>query len=99
MLELKTNQNFAQRNRLSIMVLLLENCYSGSRKTHLMCKCNLNLDRFNKYMNLLIESGLLEKSIERSPTKRPIELYTITKKGVDFLRNYQKISPIIDQIT
>ena len=74
------------------MVCLLEKSYDGSRKTRLIYGCNLSLSQFNKYAAYLIEGKLLTKKKD----KNSFEIYKITKKGIEFLRDYEKIRKILD---
>lgn len=89
-------QRFSRRRGLSVIMSLLENSYFGTRKTHLMFKCNLNVSQFKKYSDLLIGAGLLKKTVETSSRKSPIETYFLTEKGMEFLRGNKGISRVLD---
>lgn len=82
------------------MASILENCYDGQRKTRLIQKCNLNLSQFNKYVDYLIENGLLTKNVENGTNKfKFVESYHTTVKGIEYVKDYRKISKILDEIT
>lgn len=75
-----------RRNRLEIMEDILRATRNGARKTEIMHKANLNFTRVNNYISFLTERGLLDNT-------GPI--YTITEKGEEFLRDYDKIKDLI----
>lgn len=97
-LVIEANQYFLQRSRLSIMASILENCYEGQRKTRLIQKCNLNNPQFNKYVNYLIGNGLLIKNVTKD-SKKFVEGYHTTVKGIEYVKDYNKISKILDEMT
>lgn len=90
----KRSRHFIQRSRIEIMVCLLEKSYDGSRKTRLIYGCNLSLSQFNKYADYLIEGKLLTKKKNENNS----EIYKITEKGKEFLRDYEKIRKILDEM-
>ena len=98
MLTIEHKQRFIQRSRMEIIASLLKYSIDGSRKTRLIYKCNLSLSLFNKYVDCLIEGELLQKNTEMNPRQRSIETYHTTEKGMEFLRDYEKISKILNEI-
>jgi predicted transcriptional regulator len=91
--KLKIKAGFSQRSRVDIMACVLENSNSSSRKTRLIYRCNLSLSQFNMYADCLIEAELLEKH-----EREGIEIFETTKKGKDFLRDYEKIRNVLEKI-
>jgi predicted transcriptional regulator len=90
----KTKQPFLQRSRMEIIACLLNNSYHGSRKTRLVYSCNLSVSQFNKYVAYLIEGELLRKRIEENG----VEVYSITDKGIGFLKDYEKIQKTLEKM-
>ena len=90
----KAEQRFIKRSRIEIMESILRSSYNGSRKTRLIYGCNLSLSQFNKYSEYLIEGGLLTKNRNEDHA----EVYQITKKGIEFLNDYKKISKVLDAL-
>ena len=83
----ETKRHFSQRSRLEIIACLLTSAYDGSRKTRLIYRCNLSLSQFKKYVDFLIEGGLLKKRVEG----KRVEVYYITERGKTFLKDYERI--------
>ena len=52
---------FGNRESLDIIDLILLVCLSGTMKTHVMYKCNLNSRQVQDYLELLLKFQLLEK--------------------------------------
>ena len=69
-----------RRGFLEIVECILKACRAGAKKkTRLMYAANLNWAQLNKYLNFLMEKGLLEHVSERDE-------YVLTKKGARLLR-------------
>lgn len=68
-----------RRTEIDIMVDILKLTQDGSKKTRILYQANLNQPRLNKYLNYLMENGLLEHINE------PDNYYKTTEKGKDFL--------------
>jgi len=90
----KVGRRFLQRNRVDIIACILKNSNSTSRKTRLIYKCNLSLSQFNIYEACLIEAGLLKKYLD----EKGAEIYETTEDGKKFLRDYGKISKILEKM-
>ena len=71
-----------RRGKLDIMADILSVTAKGAKKTEMVYKANLNFTRLGRYISFLEERGLLENSGAE---------YRATKKGEEFLRDYQKI--------
>jgi len=87
------NRGFLQRGRMDIIACILSNAVGGSGKTRLIYKCNMSLSQFSIYVDRLTEGGLLRKYVNDKGKK----IYETTKKGKDFLRDYEKIKKTLDQ--
>jgi len=86
-LKTKNKPGFQQRSRMDIIASILENCDEGSRKTRLIYRCNLSLSQFNLYKDYLVKVGLLKASKRQDNA----EIFEITEKGKEFLKDYRKI--------
>src|SRR5580698_1116821 len=53
---------FGNRESLDIIDLILIVCVSGTMKTHVMYKCNLNSKQVQDYLELLLKFRLIERS-------------------------------------
>ncbi|MCX9012253.1 MAG: hypothetical protein OIN66_14175 [Candidatus Methanoperedens sp.] len=79
-----------RRNRLEIIIDILEAAKEGINKTGIVYKTNLNFWITNKYLALLIEKGFLEKKGEE---------YATTDNGKVFLGKAREIvSQLSDNI-
>ncbi|UCE29919.1 MAG: hypothetical protein JSV85_02310 [Candidatus Bathyarchaeota archaeon] len=75
-----------RRDRLFIIAEILDIAKDGALKTQIMYKANLSFAQLNTYLNLLLETELLEL------TKRNRKsIYQTTKKGVEYMQNYKEI--------
>ena len=72
-----------RRNNLDICADILTVAQPGARKTQIVYKANLNFIIVKKYLGNLIEIGLIEKFDK---------FYYTTKKGLDFIENYNEFS-------
>lgn len=70
------------RNSLQIVSDMLSVAIESSKKTRILYDAHLNYRLMEKYMKVLLENGLL-KAVENS-------CYLITRKGKDFLQNYEE---------
>ena len=92
-LELPLNTTgWSNRGWLEIIEFILSMCENGSRKTHVMYRCNLNSKQINEYLNFLLECGMLEKINERPNSKRSI--YRTSELGKDFILRYKQLSAL-----
>jgi len=79
-----------RRGRLHIMGEILEIARDDSLKTQIMYGANLSFAQLNKYLNFLLEVGLLKKTEENGKI-----VYMTTRKGVRFLQNYYEIRDLL----
>ena len=77
-LKKKKNKN---RNRLEIVRDMLSVASEKTKKTRIMYQANLSFRLMEKYLNSLLESGLLECVDDSS--------YLITSRGKEFLQMYE----------
>jgi len=72
-----------KRDRLIIMLTILNVCASGARKTRVVYQANLNFKRTNLYIDILMREGLLRVE-ERGKEK----VYLTTDQGKQVLMGY-----------
>ena len=73
------------RSRIQIAADILEIAKEGSRKTKIMYQGNLSFDLLQKYVDMLVNFGLLEVE-EKSEGG-----YIATPKGRQFLEDYREL--------
>ena len=73
------------RSRIQIAADILEIAKDGSRKTKIMYLGNLSFDLLQKYLDMLVNLGLLEI---RDGDER---VYTATAKGREFLEDFSEL--------
>ena len=61
----------------------------GAKKTHLVYGANLNFNRLEKYLALLLEKELLEKREE------PEVRYYLSMKGRDFMKQVKQLDAFL----
>lgn len=72
------------RSRIQIAADILKIAKDGSRKTRIMYQGNLSFDLLQKYLDMLVNFGLLEvRGSEKS--------YIATEKGRRFLEDYREL--------
>jgi len=70
---------------MDIIADILTIATGGQLKTHIMYKANLSYTLLKKYLALLLETNLLQARKEDGRV-----IYTITKKGIEFLQGMKK---------
>lgn len=83
-----------QRNQWDIMASLVRFAKTSESKTHLMYKSNLSFRQVDRYLDLLVERGLLEIVYEKSHSK-PRKFFVATNKGRSFLKAYRDLKVIV----
>jgi len=63
--------------------------FGGALKTHIMYKANLSHRQLERYIAELSESGMLLEV--QDPLENGHRLYITTDKGIDFLKDYNKL--------
>ena len=74
------------RSSFEIIAEILRTAKNGTKKTRIMYACGLSYNFIQKYLDLLLEVGLLELGTS----------YYTTDKGMGFLRNYQKLDLLLN---
>jgi predicted transcriptional regulator len=77
------------RSSFDIIAEILITAKNGAKKTRIMYSCGLSYKFVQKYLNLLLETGLL----------RAGGTYYTTDKGKGFLRKYQTIELLLNTNT
>lgn len=79
----------SRRSGLEIIAELLEEARSGSTKTRLVRKTNLNFLVIRKHLEFLIKKELIEIVNE------PFPLYVTTGKGKEFLEEFSRVKQML----
>lgn len=82
-----------ERSRWDIMASILRAARHADSKTHIMYKANLSYRQLEKYLEFLLDRGLL-RVLEVSHSK-VVNLYLTTDKGVCFLKAYRRLKDIV----
>jgi predicted transcriptional regulator len=69
------------RSSFEIIAEILETAKNGAKKTRIMYSCGLSYRFVQKYLDMLLETGLLALGSS----------YQTTEKGLGFLHKYQKL--------
>lgn len=77
-----------RRSRFEIIGEILSLATDGARKTEIIYRVNLNFNVVNKYLNLLIQEGLI------NPTPDSARKYKATEKGLEFLKAYKNLKSL-----
>jgi len=77
------------RSSFDIIAEILETSKNGAKKTRIMYACGLSYKFVQKYLELLLETGLL----------RIGNSYHTTDKGMGFLRKYQTLTLLMNTRT
>ena len=73
------------RSSFDIIAEILEVAKRGAKKTRIMYSCGLSYLFVQKYLNLLVETGLLNLGMS----------YETTEKGIGFLRKYNRLDLLL----
>ena len=74
------------RSSFEIIAEILKTAKDGAKKTRIMYSCGLSYKFVQKYLTLLLETGLL----------RIGNSYHTTEKGIGFLRKYQTLELMLN---
>lgn len=75
-----------RRDKLIIIAEIIDIASKGTSKTHIMFKANLSFSQLNQYLELLIQTELLERS-----TCGGKEVYRATQRGIEFMEKQCQI--------
>jgi predicted transcriptional regulator len=78
------------RNAIEIMAKILSLANPEAKATYIMYGANLNHELLQKYIQLLMENGLLKKEGN---------VYSRTEKGTAFLLKYKELKSYIEKET
>jgi len=79
-----------RRHRYDIIAEMLDKAMNGKLKTQIMSSTNLSFALFEKYLSLLLGTGLLKKS--DNPREN---IYKTTSKGIKYLKCYYEIIDLL----
>jgi predicted transcriptional regulator len=74
-----------RRDKLQIILDILDICVKGANKTKIVYQANLNFKMVNIYLDILTNDGLLDLDKDQS------KLYVTTNKGKDLLKDLKQI--------
>jgi predicted transcriptional regulator len=79
-----------RRDRLEVVkdILTVASNPNGANKTRLVYMSNLNFSRLSDFLRFLLEKELVVKSDDGN-------LYNITTKGIEFLRELEKVDKML----
>ena len=74
------------RSSFEIIAEILETAKNGAKKTRIMYACGLSFRFVQKYLNLLVDTGLLAAGTS----------YQTTEKGMGFITKYHKLELLMN---
>jgi predicted transcriptional regulator len=86
--------SLAHRSRIDIIANILRAAEKGTRKTHIMYKCNLSYRQLHTYLEFLIERKLV-KYTHSTGEEKTSGTYETTSKGKAFIQAYRSIRALI----
>jgi predicted transcriptional regulator len=81
-----------RRGRIEVICDILNEALGGANKTRLMYHCNLNFMRFNRYLQELLDAGLIER-VGSNPDG--VILYKTSDKGRDLVKVLRKANEFL----
>lgn len=81
-----------RRSRIEVICDILSEALESANKTRLMYHCNLNFMRFNRYLQELLDAGLLER-VGSNP--EDLVLYKTSDKGRELIRVLRKANDLM----
>jgi predicted transcriptional regulator len=76
------------RTRVEILANILQVASNRTLKTHIMYRANLSHRQLEKYLSFLETNGMLERVLDEDAIMK----YRVTQKGVEFLKDYERLS-------
>lgn len=86
--------SLVHRSRIDIIANILRAAEKGTRKTHIMYKCNLSYRQLHTYLEFLIERKLM-KHTRATAEENSSGTYETTSKGKAFIQAYSSIRALI----
>jgi len=80
------------RNRLETIYDILTLANQGIKKTHLMYKANLSHPRLEKFLEVLINLGLVNSLVNKNGSS-----YMTTSRGHEFINDFKKIQTLMGE--
>lgn len=80
-----------RRGKYEIISDILDNARNPKTKTSIVYGANLSFEQAGKYLDMLIQNGLMEKIAEKN-TK-----YKTTEKGREFVQGYNELENIVSE--
>ena len=74
-----------RRGRFEIIGEILSLATDNVKKTSIVYRANLNFNLVNKYLNLLIQEGLISSTVGSTRN------FKTTEKGLEFLKAYKNM--------
>jgi predicted transcriptional regulator len=81
-----------RRGRIEVVCDILSEALGGANKTRLMYHCNLNFMRFNRYLQELLDAGLLERA---GSNPDGVILYKTSDKGRELVKVLRKANEFL----
>jgi predicted transcriptional regulator len=81
-----------RRSHIEVICDILDEALGGANKTRLMYHCNLNFTRFNRYLQELLDGGLIEYSGSNS---EGVVLYKTSSRGRELLKVLRRASEFL----
>ena len=81
-----------RRSRMELIREILAEAIVPRSKTRIMYRCNMNLQCFNRYMNELLNHGLLVKIKHQSKNGF---LYKTSEKGKRLLKSLDEVAKLL----
>ena len=81
-----------RRSRVEVIYNILSEALGGANKTRLMYHCNLNFMRFNRYLQELLDAGLIER-VGSNP--EGVVLYKTSNKGRELVKILRRASEFV----
>ncbi|MGA3406243.1 MAG: winged helix-turn-helix domain-containing protein [Candidatus Bathyarchaeia archaeon] len=78
----------ANRTRVEILANILQVASNRTLKTHIMYRANLSHRQLEKYLTFLETNGMLERLLDEDGVLK----YLVTQRGIDFLKDYERLS-------
>jgi predicted transcriptional regulator len=93
MVHMGNNAEYMKRDKLKILLEILEIAKSPVKKTHILYKANINFHQLTRYLELLLSLEMLEE------TDQPYKGYRTTEKGRQMLNLFYSdaVLPIVSQ--
>ncbi len=81
------------RSSMEIMYDLISAAKGSTNKTHLMYDSSLSFGQFRRYLNILLDQGLI---VEQSEDIEDSKVYHVSSKGLEYLTLVDRLQSFID---